>query len=378
MLLDVTRLLRRSLRREQATGIDRVGLAYIDQWREEARALVRIGTHWLTPSRAASARLFDALLRQNDAPRHLLWRCWIDAMRHHRPVARGTALCNASLTGTEAPAYADRVRRLGLRAFYCLYDLIPITYPEYCRPGAKDACARRIATMAASGSGLIVNSEVTVRDLAEYAHKAKLTLPPVEVIPLGSTPLPPAGAKPAVDLPYFVTIGTIEARKNHLMLLNVWRRMLDTLPPEVVPRLVVIGQRGWECEQVIDFLERSRRLRGFVVETGRCDDAELSTYLHHAQALLFPSFAEGYGLPLVEALACNTPVIASSLDVFREIAGEVPDYLDPIDGTGWLRTILEYSRGSSQLRARQQGRMAGFKAPSWSDHFAKAASFLAR
>jgi glycosyltransferase involved in cell wall biosynthesis len=85
--------------------------------------------------------------------------------------------------------------------------------------------------------------------------------------------------------------------------------------------------------------------------------------------LLFPSFVEGYGLPLVEALAANTPVIASNLSVFRELAGDIPDYLSPIDGLGWSRTIEDYSNNESAARAAQLDRMAGWSPPRWEDHF---------
>jgi len=92
--------------------------------------------------------------------------------------------------------------------------------------------------------------------------------------------------------------------------------------------------------------------------------------------LLFPSFVEGYGLPLVEALACGTPVIASNLEVFRELAGEIPDYLSPIDGLGWARAIEDYAREDSAARAAQIDRLQGWTAPTWEGHFAKVDRWL--
>jgi glycosyltransferase involved in cell wall biosynthesis len=91
--------------------------------------------------------------------------------------------------------------------------------------------------------------------------------------------------------------------------------------------------------------------------------------LHHAQALLFPSFTEGYGMPLVEALSANIPVIASDLPAFREIAGDVPEYLDPLDGIGWMKCITAYINTDSVERVTQLKRIAHFVPPSWSTHF---------
>ena len=106
------------------------------------------------------------------------------------------------------------------------------------------------------------------------------------------------------------------------------------------------------------------------MEVASCVDADLITYLHHARALLFPSFTEGYGLPTTEALSLGLPVIASDLPVFREIVGDVPDYADPIDGKRWEYLIMDYARPDSPLRAAQLERMAAFRQPTWSEHFA--------
>jgi glycosyltransferase involved in cell wall biosynthesis len=92
--------------------------------------------------------------------------------------------------------------------------------------------------------------------------------------------------------------------------------------------------------------------------------------------LLFPSIVEGYGLPLVEALGAGVPVIASDLPVFREIAGDRPDYLDPRDEVAWERIILDYVGDASEARSAQLRRIGGFRPPSWSDHFARAEELL--
>ena len=174
-----------------------------------------------------------------------------------------------------------------------------------------------------------------------------------------------------------MVLGTIEPRKNHLLLLHVWRQIVAELG-EAAPQLVVIGQRGWECEQVVDLLDRCTALQGHVTELPRCGDQELATWLAHAQALLFPSFTEGFGMPLVEALTLGVPVIASDLPVFREVAGGIPDYLDPIDGLGWYQRVLGYLAVGGPMRCAQRVRMEGFRAPTWGEHFTVVESLLDR
>jgi len=123
-------------------------------------------------------------------------------------------------------------------------------------------------------------------------------------------------------------------------------------------------------------LERCESIRGVVIEEAHCSDEQLHAYLQHAQALLFPSFVEGYGMPLVEALALKAPVLASDLDVFREIAGDIPDYLDPLDGPGWLAGIQAYARADSPERNAQLGRIERFREPTWAEHFEHVDRFL--
>lgn len=119
----------------------------------------------------------------------------------------------------------------------------------------------------------------------------------------------------------------------------------------------MIGQRAWECENVVDLLERCEQLKGFVVEHASCGDEELVNTLRHARELLYPSFIERFDLPIAEALSLGAPVIASDLPIFREFAGEVPDYADPLDGRRWLEQIEEYLRPDSTRRAaRWRGR----------------------
>ncbi len=374
-LIDVTRLAARQLEGKRPTGVDRVSLAYIDHFRSRAEALVRHWGRWV-PLGPDSARMFAALLGESAQPAATI-RATVGpsyALRWGLPAH--ALLFNTGHSGLDTPDYGKRVRAHGLRPLYFLHDLIPITHPEYCRPGEAEKHVHRLRTMLQTGVGLICNSRSTAADLRSWAAAHGLPVPPTVVAPIGTVELPEVDAPSPRDGPYFVMLGTVEARKNHLLLLHVWRQMIERGEP-AVPKLVIIGQRGWECEQVIDMLERCAALRGYVIEVSDCSDTQLSTWLRHARALLFPSFVEGYGMPLVEALAHGVPVIASDLPVFHEVAGRVPTYLDPIDGPSWARVVQAYARGDSPERKAQLARMRGFHAPTWDEHFAIVEEFLA-
>jgi glycosyltransferase involved in cell wall biosynthesis len=270
-----------------------------------------------------------------------------------------------------------RLKRQLRACFVCLiHDLIPIEFPEYALPGQNDKHRRRIEAAAALADAVIVNSTVTREGFAPYLARAGRA-PPVVVAPFGVNLTAGMPAKPPpVKPPYFVCVGTIEARKNHLLLLNLWRQLADELR-DAAPRLVLIGQRGWETENAIDMLERCPALRGVVFERTDVPDDEAARLVQGARALLLPSFAEGFGFPLVEALALGVPVLCSNLAALRENGGDVPEYLDPLDGLGWRSAVVDYALPASPRRAAQLCRLSGWRAPSWQDHFSTVEALIA-
>ena len=97
-------------------------------------------------------------------------------------------------------------------------------------------------------------------------------------------------------------------------------------------------------------------------------DAQIATLLSGARALLLPSFAEGYGMPVTEALSLNVPVICSDLPALREAGGGVPEFLDPLDGLAWTTAIRDYACFPSARRDRQLQQLKIWSAQSWDDH----------
>jgi glycosyltransferase involved in cell wall biosynthesis len=277
----------------------------------------------------------------------------------------------------EKPEPIAALRAAGAAFIPLVHDLIPATHPEYARPGVAMQHLRRLETVASLAAGIIVNSGATAAVL--QPHLVRQAYPPdVVVAPLGIEMPAPDPIVPAMpDEPYFVSIGTIEPRKNHLLLLHLWRDFAAKWGP-AAPRLVLVGRRGWENENVLDLLERCTLLRGLVTEAGPLPDPAVAALLAGSRALLFPSFAEGYGLPLAEALALGAPAICSDLPALREVGGDVPEYLDPLDGAGWRRTILDYAAPDSRARRAQLTRLRGWAAPGWAEHFNAVDGLLAQ
>ncbi|MEI6335305.1 MAG: glycosyltransferase family 1 protein [Methylococcaceae bacterium] len=379
MLIDVTRLLDRRMQGRLPTGVDRVSLEYVRHFGDRSSALVRFAGQWIELSRRDSDRIFEALLSPDGVFNHLIRRAVAKAfpLSVGQRFSKPRFLLNTGHSGLEKMDYGHRLQRSGLKPLFFVHDLIPLTHPEYCRPGESDRHRARMNTMLGTGHGVIANSAATLEELATYAQANGLPTPPAVVALLAPAQFPDPVAGSPLSKPYFVMLGTIEPRKNHWLLLQLWRQLIERFG-DATPRLVIIGQRGWECENVVDLLERCEVLKGFVFEHSTCPDTELTSWLLHAQALLFPSFTEGYGMPLVEALTLGVPVIASDLPVFREIAGDIPEYINPLDGKRWGQLIIEYAQPNSQVRLSQYQRMAGFVAPTWNAHFEQVEALMER
>ena len=262
-------------------------------------------------------------------------------------------------------------------SFVCLiHDLIPIDFPEYARPGQDRRHRRRIDTATAFADAVIVPSAATGDAFRSYVEPGGRSLR-VVTAPFGIAVPPVATAGP--ELPagaYFICLGTIEARKNHLLLLNLWRDLVVEHRNRT-PKLLLIGRRGWEIENTIDMLDRCAALKGTVVERQALSDGEIGRLLRNARALLLPSFAEGFGFPLGEALALGTPVLASDLPALRELGGAAPEYFGPLDGAAWRAAILDYAADPSPRREAQLERLVGWRRPLWEDHFAVVDALLA-
>jgi glycosyltransferase involved in cell wall biosynthesis len=387
--LDLTRLLLRA-HSPTPTGIDRVELAYARHLAAGGRthcftARNRIGGIGLLPAAetAAFVGALGTLWRGGGSPDDRRRIAALVRRLRFAALFGARALCQAMRSADGPPVYLlvshqhlDRPRPIemlkvaaGARFVCLIHDLIPLEYPALTRPGQERRHRRRIAAVAALADAAIVNSAATSQSLRHWLDP-DMNLP-LAIAPLGID-LPQAGQAAEAPHPYFVCIATIERRKNHRLLLDLWQRFATELGGHA-PRLVLIGRRAFGGDEIRQHVKAAG---GLVTEHGASADAVMAAVLRGARALLLPSFAEGFGLPVVEALAQGVPVLCSDLPALRESGGGVPDYLDPADGAVWHQAILDYMADSPRRQA-QLARLAGWRAPNWAGHFAIVETLLA-
>ena len=226
-----------------------------------------------------------------------------------------------------------------------------LTMPLYCR-----RATRIIAVSARTRDDLI----------AAYG------LPPEKVVVVHEAaaphfrPQPPeriAAVRARYGLPerYILAVGTIEPRKNLSRLLTVFERLHKE---GLTEGWVVVGRRGWLYGDFFARLERSPA-RDAVRFPGYVPDEDLPAIYAGAQALVFPSLYEGFGLPVLEAMACGTPVAASRGSSIPEVGGEAALYFDPLDVEEMTEAIRRLLRDPALQRAMRERGLAQARKFSW-------------
>lgn len=166
-----------------------------------------------------------------------------------------------------------------------------------------------------------------------------------------------------IERPYLIHHGTIQPRKNLKRLIEAFRLMLSR-DSELDFDLVLAGQMGWASDEITEAAMRSGS-RGKVVLTGMLAEADLALLLKGASLAVIPSLYEGFCLPMVEAMACGVPTIASRTSCLPEVSGDALAYFDPLsveDMAACMHSVLVDGHLGQRLR---QGGIARAREFSW-------------
>lgn len=302
---------------------------------------------------AEMRRRAEADLRRAALARALPWRLGAMLKRH---LPAGTIYYNTGHSNLTERVIAGWRKLSGAQIAVLVHDTIPLDFPQYQRPETLRKFKHFLGRTAQSADLIICNSRATLADCQRHMEVFG-RIPDGIVAPLGIETVSP-GPRPA-DLPpgpFFVCVGTIEPRKNHALLLDIWDQF--AAEGRAAPHLLLCGGRGWTNEAVFGRLDAGNPL---VQERPGLSDAEIAALLVRSRGLLFPSLSEGYGLPPVEAAALGVPVVVSDLAIYRETLDDIPIYLQPQDIYSWRQKI-------EQLQ-EQRPPTPPYVPPSWDRHF---------
>jgi glycosyltransferase involved in cell wall biosynthesis len=227
-----------------------------------------------------------------------------------------------------------------------VHDLVPVRFPDWVQGRTKRMHGAKYANAARTCDVIFVNSEFTRGDVVEL-----LGVPPERVVvayPGVDERHGPSGDHADLGRPYVLTVATLEPRKN-----------LGTLLAARLPEghaLAVVGAAGWGPQPSLD--------RPDVIRLGYVDDDELARLYRGAAAFVYPSRFEGFGIPIVEAMASGVPVVASAHSSMDEASGDAAVRADPDDPAAVSAGLAEALRRRDELVPRGLAHAARFR---WSD-----------
>lgn len=261
------------------------------------------------------------------------------------------------LDSTWQEQYFDQVEKLkarGTKITAVVYDIIPLTNPEFFQNRLCDIYAKWFAWVVEHADGFACISK-TVRDEVRQVakHRGSREMPEhvaFSYFHLGSElDLKSGESSVSAELvaafetasPVFLAVGTLEPRKNHAYLLDAFDALWESGSET---RLCLVGNSGWKCEELIDRIIKHPRYGKSLLWFRKLGDDGLEYAYRHAGALIMSSHAEGFGLPIVEALQRELPVMASDIPVFREIGGDFVAYFDLSSPKSLVGLLHAYER----------------------------------
>jgi glycosyltransferase involved in cell wall biosynthesis len=238
-----------------------------------------------------------------------------------------------------------------------IHDLSVRKVPWAVRPDSGAALRERLDQVLHEADLLLTPSEAVRREIAELGV-APFRVRAIHHGPGQTVEGEAAGLPPRTPARYALHVGTLEPRKNVGTLLAAWRLLRRRVADP--PALVLSGGMGWKAEEIRREVAEAER-EGWLVYLGYVSPGELAALYGNASAVLLPSFYEGFGLPVVEALRAGAPLVLSDIPVLREVAGDAALYAPPDRPDLWAERIgkLLAEEGLSEELARRGAARAG-------------------
>lgn len=273
----------------------------------------------------------------------------------------------------------DRVaelRRHGMKFGLFIHDLIQIRNKDYVMPDAVDRFNIQLSDALELCDFVLTNSRYVRDDVELYLRETKqLDLPVRDV--LLPTELGLAQAASSADLEdpklqfvltndYVLVVSTIEVRKNHKLLIRVWEQLREEMGDHA-PNLVFVGKWGWQIDELHHYIDEQGYENDWLFIFNGISDVTMEALYKGAMFTVYPSFAEGFGLPIGESLAYGKPCIASATTAMPEVGRDFVRYFDPFDWETALPVIRQPIVDREDLRQWQERIASDFKPKRWSD-----------
>ena len=272
------------------------------------------------------------------------------------------------------PTWLGGMKQRGVIVGAYIYDLIPITHAHYCMAALTNAFTAAFADTSRLLDFSLTISEFVAKQVTGYIGAHQIAPFPTRAVPLAhelrfesELVAPDLPVSRTLDVlegrPFVLCICTIEARKNHIYLFYIWQRLIEAGLP--VPDLVFVGRQGWRVQDLLGQIEASYNLGGRLHIMHGLSDTDLSALYDRCLFTVFPSFVEGWGLPVGESLAHGKVCVASSTTSIPEVGGDLAVYIDPFNLESGYQAIRELITDPDRLARLEDRVRREFKPRGW-------------
>lgn len=273
-----------------------------------------------------------------------------------------------------------KLKRLGVIIGVYIYDIIPISHPSYCDERLAHDFLVSLGDGLAIFDFIFTISEFTAAEVRKLIARNGCRNIPVVPVLLAHILDAEKIRTPELrdendtwtdsivelkDLNYVLFVSTIEARKNHELVMRVWEEMMRG--QKAVPHLVFVGRKGWRVDALFENIDASDYLDGHLHIIHDLSDSEISTVYENCLFTVFPSFVEGWGLPVGESLVAGRPCAASNTSSVPEVGGHFVDYFSPTNFSEAYETISKLCFDRSYRLKREANIKEHFVPRTWDE-----------
>jgi glycosyltransferase involved in cell wall biosynthesis len=266
------------------------------------------------------------------------------------------------------------LKRQGVRIGTFVHDLIPITHPEFCERPLTEVFKAYVFRVLSLTDFIVTFSDYSGRQVHEFFIRNNLPRIPIKTVKSAHKTWGPSYRTGAISSAiarlikedYVLYVSTIEIRKNHIYLFRIWKRLIEKFGNNT-PRLVFVGRPGWRVNDLMDQLNSTANLNGNIVLLHNLSDTELTILYKAALFTVFPSFVEGWGLPVGESLMFGRPCVASNASSVPEVAGDFVEYIDPLNDHDGYEKIFRFVEDREYLEQRARRIKYEFRPREWGD-----------
>lgn len=261
----------------------------------------------------------------------------------------------------------------GLRLAVLCQDMIPEVCPQFFAGSEFVAQYRAYADFLVRDADLVIAiSQSTRADILAYAESRGGMAGRVATVQLGadlpaaSAPAPPPPLESAAPGSFVISVSTIQSRKNFDLLYRLWQRMSRERVPGL-PKLVIVGRRGFGSTDLLWQIENDPLVRDSITVLHQASDPELVWLYRNCLFTLYPSFYEGWGLPVTESLSFGKYCLASNTSSMPEAGQGLVLHLDPLDFPAWRAAVMTLIADREELRARERRIATEYRPVTWAD-----------